>query len=132
MNAKRSYSAKFKAGIALEAIRAGADPAEIARENGLHLSLVYAWRQQLLSSLEKLFRVDEPSAKEKSPEVRRLSRKLERLLDEQEYLRRQVERIARRERAGLVERDNDALSISRQSRLLGLHRSMIYYNRDIS
>ncbi|MCD8351288.1 MAG: hypothetical protein LUC93_11835 [Planctomycetaceae bacterium] len=129
MNGKRQHPPGFKAAIALEAMRTEADPAEIAKANGIHISLVYAWRQRLIDAMAAAFRSEDATTKEKESDSRRLTRQIERLRDEREWLCRVVSVMPRRQRAELVERDG-GLSISTQARLLGLHRSMVYYQSE--
>ncbi|MCD8138923.1 MAG: hypothetical protein LUE17_03935 [Planctomycetaceae bacterium] len=129
MNGKRQHPPCFKAAVALEAMRAGAEPAGIAKANGIHISLVYAWRQRLIDAMAAAFQSDDAAAREREPDSRRLARQIERLRTERDWLCRVVSNMPRRKRANLVERDGD-LSISTQARLLGLHRSMVYYQSE--
>lgn len=128
MNGKRLHPPEFKASVALEAMQAGAEPARIAAAHGIHISLVYAWRQQLTLSMADIFR-PEAGTREKQPESRKLVRTIKRLRAEQEWLRLALTTIPRRRRADMVERDGE-LSIAAQARLLGLHRSMVYYQSE--
>lgn len=122
---KRHHDAAFKASIALEAIRGRYAIKEIAANFNLNPSLVHAWKQQLLSSAAQLFGSAAPEGG--SAEERRLERKIRELTTEQEWMRRAMSRMSLRDKRACVDPLHPDVSILAQSRLLGLHRSGIYY-----
>jgi transposase-like protein len=52
---RKQYDAKFKATVALEAIRERQTLSQIACEYGVHPNQVSQWKKQLLSQLPQLF-----------------------------------------------------------------------------
>ena len=52
---RKSYSAAFKAKVALEAIRGERTIAEIASETGVHPNQISKWKKQALEELPDLF-----------------------------------------------------------------------------
>jgi len=66
---RRSFSAAFKAKVALAAARGDRSTAELAAKFGVHTSQVTAWKKHLLDGVPELFadgrsRQDETSADE--------------------------------------------------------------------
>ena len=52
---RRTFSAKFKAAVALEAIRGMTPINEIASAHGVHPNQVSAWKKQALGSMPEAF-----------------------------------------------------------------------------
>jgi transposase-like protein len=52
---RRTFSARFKAGVALEAIQGMTPINEIASTHGVHPNQVSAWKKQAVSSLPEAF-----------------------------------------------------------------------------
>lgn len=52
---RRTFSAKFKAGVALEAIRGMTLINEIASAHGVHPNQVSAWKKQAVAALPEAF-----------------------------------------------------------------------------
>ncbi len=52
---RRSYSAEFKAKIALEAIKGRKTINELAAEQGIHPNQISQWRTQLLEAVPAIF-----------------------------------------------------------------------------
>ena len=55
MNNRKQYDARFKAQVALEAIKEQKTMAQIASEYSVHPNQVGQWKKQLLSELPQLF-----------------------------------------------------------------------------
>ncbi len=52
---RRSYSAEFKAKIALEAVKGRKTINELAAEHGIHPNQISQWRTQLLEAVPTIF-----------------------------------------------------------------------------
>ena len=52
---RRSYSAEFKAKIALDAVKGRHTLNELAAEHGIHPNQISQWRTQLLEALPSIF-----------------------------------------------------------------------------
>jgi len=84
---RRSFSAAFKAKVALEAIREQRTIAELAQRHKLHATQINLWKKQLLEGAERIFEgsgdtakkatADEPQAKELFEQIGRLNVQLE-------------------------------------------------------
>lgn len=55
MKTRKTYSAEFKAKLALEVIKGNRTLTEIASEAQVHPNLLTAWKRQLLESLPSVF-----------------------------------------------------------------------------
>ena len=82
---RRNHSAKFKAQVALEAIRGEKTIAEISAHREVHPNQVTAWKNQALENLEIVFGA-EPSSGEDREKVRELHAKIGELTVERDFL----------------------------------------------
>ncbi len=55
MTERRKFSAKFKAMVAMEAIKEQQSIAEPAKKYEVHPSRIYQWKQKTVENMEKLF-----------------------------------------------------------------------------
>ena len=55
MSVRKRYQSRFKAQVALEAVKNQQTLAEIASEYGIHPNQVTRWKQQMLKELPNLF-----------------------------------------------------------------------------
>ena len=55
MSVRKRYQSRFKAQVALEALRNQRTLAEIASEYGIHPNQVSRWKQQMLQELPQIF-----------------------------------------------------------------------------
>lgn len=124
---KRKYNPGLKAAIAATALRGKYSVKEIAEHFGVNPSLVHAWRQLLVSTAPRLFSDGKADDLPDAPSVKELDRKLAELQAEQEWMRRILAALPLRARRSFVEVEDSDLPILGQARLLGLHRSGIYY-----
>ena len=81
---RRNHSAKFKALVALEAIRGEKTIAEIAAHREVHPNQVTAWKNQALENLEMIFGA-ESSGGEDREKVRELHAKIGELTVERDF-----------------------------------------------
>jgi len=82
---RRNHSAKFKAMIALEAIRGEKTIAEIAAHHEVHPNQVTSWKTQLLENAAGIFG-GEASSGEDREKVRELHAKIGELTVERDFL----------------------------------------------
>ncbi len=82
---RRNHSAKFKALVALEAIRGEKTIAEIAAHREVHPNQVTAWKNQALENLEMIFGA-ESSGGEDREKIRELHAKIGELSVERDFL----------------------------------------------
>jgi transposase-like protein len=59
---RKSHTAAFKAQVALAAVRGDKTISELASLQGVHPTLIHAWKKQLISSAEELFQSSVKSA----------------------------------------------------------------------
>lgn len=82
---RRNHSAKFKAQVALEAIRGEKTIAEIAAHHEVHPTQVTAWKAQVLENLEAVFGA-EALAGDGKERIRELHEKIGQLMMERDFL----------------------------------------------
>jgi len=82
---RRNHSAKFKAQVALEAIRGEKTIAEIAAHHEVHPNQVTAWKTQVLENLAGIFGGEASSGEDKE-RIRELHAKIGELTVERDFL----------------------------------------------
>ena len=82
---RRNHSAKFKAQVALEAIRGEKTIAQIAAHHEVHPNQVTSWKNQALQNLAGIFG-GEVSAGEDKDRIRELHAKIGELTVERDFL----------------------------------------------
>jgi transposase-like protein len=83
---RRNHSAKFKARVALEALRGDATLAELATRHGVHATQIATWRKQLLEHAGEIFENGNPAAEDAEHRIRDLQAKVGELTMERDFL----------------------------------------------
>ena len=92
---KKSYSAEFKARVALEAIRGESTIAEIASRHAVHPNMATNWRKKALAELPTLFaREENGELKTLREREQELYRQLGQLTVELDWLKKKVGTLA--------------------------------------
>ncbi len=101
---------------------------ELAKKHKLHPTQINLWKKQLLERAELIFEGSAKPQNEKTdePNVAELYEQIGRLKVELEWLKKKWPRTVSEAR-DWIDFDNPDLSIRQQCRLLGLHRSNVYY-----
>lgn len=96
MTRKRTtFSAAFKAKVALAAHKGDKTVNELASQFGIHANLIYAWKRQLTDSVADLF--DGPTSKkipDGQPNSAELFEQIGRLKMELEWLKKKADQLA--------------------------------------
>ncbi len=89
---KKKFEAKFKAKVALEAIKGEKTLAQISSLYGVHVNLIGRWKQETLKNLPEIFskRKDKEKAKEKE-KVSDLYKSIGELKYENDWLKKKLE-----------------------------------------
>jgi len=124
---KRSYTAAFKAQIALAAIKGDSTANELAGKHGIHPTLVSNWKKALLDGAPGLFAEPggKPARAADQPDPAELFEQIGRLKMELEWLKKNS--LTAEHKRALIEPGRPDLSVRRQCELLGLSRSTFYY-----
>lgn len=83
---RRNHSSKFKARVALDALKGDATLAQLASRHGLHATQIAAWRKQLLEHAGEVFDNGNPAAEDAELRIRDLQAKVGELTMERDFL----------------------------------------------
>ncbi|MGH8415459.1 MAG: IS3 family transposase [Gammaproteobacteria bacterium] len=125
---RKQYGAKFKARVAIEAIRGEKTLSQLSSQFGVHSMQIAYWRRLVVEQLPALFE-DGRQRKERDGQVEKeaLYEEIGRLKMELDWVKKKAGLLEYKERRGWVERDHPALSLRRQCELLGISRAGLYY-----
>src|ERR1035437_6279781 len=124
---RKQYSPKFKARVAVEAIRGEKTLSQLGSQFKVHPIQIAKWRKSALEQLPELF-VDGRTRKGRNGEADSdaLYEEIGRLKVELDWLKKKSA-CSIEELRPLVERGHPEISVRRQCELLGVHRSGLYY-----
>ena len=127
MEERRRYDSRFKAQVALEAIRNRQTISQIASQYGVHPNRVSKWKKRALEGLVELFS-DGKERREKDQQqlIDELYRQIGKLKVELDWLKKNLD-LSPEEKKMLIEPTNPDIPIYRQCQLLGVSRSSYYY-----
>jgi transposase len=83
---RRNHSPKFKARVALEALRGEATLAELASRHSVHATQIATWRKLLLEHAGEVFDNCNPGAEDTERRIRELQAKVGELTMERDFL----------------------------------------------
>ena len=83
---RRNHSAKFKARVALEALRGEATLTELASRHGVHANQIALWRKQMLEHAGEVFDHGSPAHDDAARQIRDLRAKVGELTMERDFL----------------------------------------------
>ncbi len=88
---RKSYSAAFKAQVALAALRGDRTANELAAQHGIHPTLICNWKKALLEGAEGLFKEPgKPARDDDQPQPAELFEQIGRLKMELEWLKKKL------------------------------------------
>ena len=138
MTTRKRYDSRFKAQIALEALKNQKTIAQIGSEHGVHpnlvtqSNLVTQWKQRLFAEIPDIFSNKQQKNKQGSEALQaELYRQIGQLKVELDWLKKNLELSVEQKRL-LIEpvkhsKEHVEIPILRQCELLGLARSSFYY-----
>jgi putative transposase len=127
MTTRKQYSPKFKAKVAVEAIRGERTLNQLASQFHVHPVQIGQWRKSAIEQMAELF-VDGRKRKPQNGEVEKdaLFEEIGRLKMELDWLKKRLD-CSIEDRRLLVETEHAELSIRRQCELLSVNRTSLYY-----
>jgi transposase len=91
---RRNHSSKFKARVALDALRGDATLAQLASRHGVHPNQIAIWRKQLLEHAGEVFDKGTPALEDAERQIRDLRAKVGELTMERDFLSGALGRFA--------------------------------------
>ncbi|MGB6745540.1 MAG: IS3 family transposase [Terracidiphilus sp.] len=124
---RKTYSPKFKARVAIEALRGEKTLSQLGSQFRVHPIQIAKWRKTALDLLPELF-VDGRRKAGGNGEVEStaLYEEIGRLKVELDWLKKKLA-CSTEDLRPLVDVDHDAISVRRQCELLGVNRASVYY-----
>jgi transposase len=92
MTTRRRFSDKFKASVALEALRGDRTGQQIAAKHRLHPTQVTSWKRQAIDGLTGVFSDKVKKAENNEAEVKELHAKIGKLAVENDFLSQGLKR----------------------------------------
>jgi len=92
MTKRRNFSDKFKATVALEALRGDKTVQEIASKHQLHPTQVSTWKRQAIEGMANVFSDKVKKAEKKDGEIKELHAKIGQLAVENDFLSQGLKR----------------------------------------
>ena len=92
MTKRRSFSDKFKATVALEALRGDRTVQEIAAKHKVHPTQVTTWKRQAIDGMVNVFSDKVKKAENKDGEIKELHAKIGQLEVENDFLSQGLKR----------------------------------------
>jgi transposase len=92
MTTRRRFSDKFKASVALEALRGDRTVQQIAAKHRLHPTQVTSWKRQAIDGLTGVFSDKVKKAENNEAEVKELHAKIGKLAVENDFLSQGLKR----------------------------------------
>ena len=83
---RRNHSPKFKARVALEALRGEATLTELASRHGVHANQIALWRKQMLEHAGEVFDHGSPALDDAERQIRDLRAKVGELTMDRDFL----------------------------------------------
>ena len=84
---RKNYPAKFKAQVALAALREDASVTELSGRYGVHSTVIHRWKKEALAAMEAGFAGKlEVQAKDHESEIKQLHEKIGQLTVERDFL----------------------------------------------
>ncbi|WP_025209023.1 IS3 family transposase [Hippea sp. KM1] len=129
----RKFSSEFKAKVVLELLEGDKSVSEIASKYGILPKSIHQWKKQFLENASLAFENAVPAKKykeeirEKESQIEALSKALGQATIERDWVLKKLKSLGLKTKKSLVEPKLKNLSITRQTELLGMNRSTLYY-----
>jgi len=125
---RRKHSDKFKARVALEAVKGVRTLSELSSAYGVHPTVIAQWKKQLVERAPEVFRRGNGTGFQNEEELTApLYEEIGRLKMERDWLKKKALSLPLEERRRWVDPENTDFPVTRQCELAGIPRSSYYY-----
>ena len=134
-NKRNKYSSKFKLQVITELINGHKTQSQITSEYWIHPNQQNRWKQQFMENAETIFedkKEENTKEKENVKVIEYLYSKLWKVTMEKSGWKKLENCLTYSEKVKLIEKDKKELSINKQSELLWISKSSLYYEKQIS
>jgi putative transposase len=132
---RKTYSNEFKTKVVLEVLENNATINEIASKYNILPKSIQQWKKQFLENASLVFEEAVPVKKykeqvrEKEKQIEDLQKALGKATIERDWILKKVKSLGLSDLRGLVDPKLETISITRQTGLLGINRSTLYYKK---
>ena len=123
---RKQYSPKFKARVAIEAIRGEKTLSQLGSHFKVHPMQIAKWRKSAVEQLPELFVDGRTKARNSEADSNALYEEIGRLKVELDWLKKKLA-CSIEDLRPLVDRGDPEISVRRQCELLGVNRAGLYY-----
>jgi transposase-like protein len=126
---RRKFSGDFKAKVVLEALKERSTMEELARKYDLHPTQINTWKREAAAKQASAFETEGAvsNTEQQEDQLEKLYAQIGQLKVENDFLKKKVALKSLPLRRDMIDPDHGGLSMRQQCRILGLHRSGLYY-----
>ena len=125
---KRNYDSKFKAKVALRALKEEETITEIASKFEVHRNMIQKWKKEALENLHTLYmsKIEKRKGNEDKQLIEKLYQQIGKLTIENDWLKKSL-KIPVNVRKSMIDPDHSRISVNQQLKSLSISKGGYYY-----